>query len=37
MPQWQEPGEYLGNARAGQVHVVSPDRSGACTFANEQF
>ena len=24
MPQWQEPGEYLGNARAGQVHVVSP-------------
>ena len=24
MPKWQEPGEYLGNARKGQVHVVSP-------------
>jgi len=24
MPQWQEPAEYLGNAREGQVHVVSP-------------
>lgn len=24
MPHWQEPGEYLGNARKGQVHVVSP-------------
>ena len=24
MPTWQEPGEYLGNARKGQVHVVSP-------------
>ena len=24
MPTWQEPGEYLGNAKKGQVHVVSP-------------
>ena len=24
MPKWQEPGEYLGNAKKGQVHVVSP-------------
>jgi len=24
MPKWQEPGEYLGNASKGQVHVVSP-------------
>ncbi len=24
MPKWQVPGEYLGNARKGQVHVVSP-------------
>ena len=24
MPKWLEPGEYLGNARKGQVHVVSP-------------
>ena len=24
MPKWQEPGEYLGNAKEGQVHVVSP-------------
>ena len=24
MPKWQEPAEYLGNAGAGQVHVVSP-------------
>ena len=24
MPKWLEPGEYLGNAKEGQVHVVSP-------------
>ena len=24
MPKWQPPAEYLGNARKGQVHVVSP-------------
>ncbi len=24
MPKWLEPGEWLGNARKGQVHVVSP-------------
>ncbi|MDO5103007.1 MAG: molybdopterin-dependent oxidoreductase [Lautropia sp.] len=24
MPKWLEPSEYLGNAKAGQVHVVSP-------------
>jgi len=24
MPKWQPPAEYLGNARQGQVHVVSP-------------
>lgn len=24
MPKWLEPGEYLGNAKPGQVHVVSP-------------
>lgn len=24
MPKWLEPAEYLGNAKAGQVHVVSP-------------
>lgn len=24
MPKWQAPAEYLGNARKGQVHVVSP-------------
>ena len=24
MPKWQEPAEYLGNAKPGQLHVVSP-------------
>lgn len=24
MPKWLEPAEYLGNARKGQLHVVSP-------------
>lgn len=24
MPKWLEPGEYLGNAKKGQLHVVSP-------------
>ena len=24
MPKWLEPGEYLGNAKEGQLHVVSP-------------
>ncbi|MDO5057649.1 MAG: molybdopterin-dependent oxidoreductase [Lautropia sp.] len=24
MPKWLEPAEYLGNARPGQLHVVSP-------------
>ena len=24
MPKWLEPAEYLGNAKPGQVHVVSP-------------
>ena len=24
MPMWLEPGEYLGNAQEGQLHVVSP-------------
>ncbi|HRO57578.1 MAG TPA: molybdopterin-dependent oxidoreductase [Burkholderiaceae bacterium] len=24
MPKWQEPAEYLGNAKEGQLHVVGP-------------